>query len=80
VLVTAVLHGNFNAFGDGLMATKYLSGNPLIVTATGAVGLGVFAIAILITYAVSRRHVSLHRSGGAKVAFGRPQPSQEQAV
>lgn len=50
VLVTAVLHGSLNSFGDRLMATEHLSGNPLVVTAAGVVGLAVFAVAVLIAY------------------------------
>lgn len=50
VLVVAVLHGSLNSFSDRLMATKHLSGDPLIVSAGGLVGFAVFAVAILMVY------------------------------
>jgi hypothetical protein len=45
VLVMAVLHGSFNSFGDRLMATEHLSGNPLVVSAAGNDVTGVACLA-----------------------------------
>ena len=54
VLVTAVLHGSFNAFGDKLTSTSHLTGSPLVVTPAGAVGIGVILITAVIVYALSK--------------------------
>jgi CAAX protease family protein len=54
VLVTAVLHGSFNAFGDKLTSTSHLTGSPLVVTPAGAVGISVILITAAIVYALSK--------------------------
>ena len=54
VLVTAVLHGSFNAFGDKLTSTSHLTGSSLVVTPAGAVGIGVILITVAILYALSK--------------------------
>jgi membrane protease YdiL (CAAX protease family) len=53
VLVTAVLHGSFNAFGDRLTNAHHLTGSPLVVTPAGAIGIGVILITAAIVYALS---------------------------
>ena len=54
VLVTAVLHGSFNAFGDRLTSTNHLTGSPLVVTPAGAIGIGAILITAVIVYALSK--------------------------
>ena len=54
VLVTAVLHGSFNEFADKLTGTAHLTTNQLVGGSSGAVGIGVLLITVLITYALSR--------------------------
>jgi hypothetical protein len=76
VLVTSVMHGSFNAFGDTLNATKYLSGNPLVVSSAGLVGLAVLTIAVLIAYSrlfrtAKRRH-SDHVAGPRPISQAQP--------
>ena len=78
VLVTAVMHGSLNSFGDRLMAAKHLSGNSLVVTAGGLVGLAVFAVAVVIAYRgffrkpdLSRRALSPIRNGAIEIAAER---------
>ena len=54
VLVVAVLHGSFNAFGDKLTNTDHLTGSPLVVTPGGAVGFGVILLTAVIAYTLSK--------------------------
>jgi len=76
VLVAAVLHGSLNAFGDKLMATKHLSGSPLVVSAAGVVGLAVFAIAVVIAYT---RFAGKPRVSGKPRAHGHARPAMSNA-
>jgi uncharacterized protein len=50
VLVTAVAHASFNAFGDRLSDAKHLVGDPFLASVGGVVGLGLMAIAVVIVY------------------------------
>jgi uncharacterized protein len=50
VLVTAVAHASFNAFGDRLSGSEHLIGNPFVASVGGVVGLGLMAIAVLVVY------------------------------
>jgi uncharacterized protein len=50
VLVTAVAHASFNAFGDRLSDADHLTGNPFLASVGGVVGLGLMAIAVLVVY------------------------------
>jgi hypothetical protein len=61
VLVAAVLHGSFNAFGDTLSSTSHLTGSPLVVTPAGAIGFGVILIIAVIAYALSKTERFHHR-------------------
>jgi membrane protease YdiL (CAAX protease family) len=54
VLVVAVLHGSFNAFGDKLTNTNHLTGSPLVVTPAGVIGIGVILITAVVVYALSK--------------------------
>jgi uncharacterized protein len=57
VLVTAVAHASFNAFGDGLSTSEHLSSNAFLGGVGGVVGLGVMALAVVVVYGrgLSRR-------------------------
>ncbi len=55
VLVTTVLHGSFNAFGDRLADPAHLTGSPLIVSPGGALGVGVLLATALAVYAIKGR-------------------------
>jgi hypothetical protein len=68
VLVLAVLHGSFNAFGDKLTSTDHLTGSPLVVTPGGVIGIGAILITALITYAVSRTGWRLRRPVPSRAA------------
>jgi CAAX protease family protein len=70
VLVTAVLHGSFNAFGDRLTSTSHLTGSPLVVTPAGAVGIGVILIIAAVLYALSKPGRMQRRRVTAQVAAG----------
>ena len=50
VLVTAVAHASFNAFGDRLSDAHHLVANPFLGGVGGVVGLGVMAITALAVY------------------------------
>ena len=50
VLVTAVAHASFNAFGDRLSDADHLAGNPFLASVGGVVGLGLMAIAAIAAY------------------------------
>ena len=68
VLVVAVLHGSFNAFGDKLTNTNHLAGSPLVVTPGGAVGFGVILLTAVIAYTLSKTGRLRHRPLTARVA------------
>jgi membrane protease YdiL (CAAX protease family) len=72
VLVTAVAHASFNAFGDRLSDSDHLSSNPFLGGVGGVVGLGLMAVAVLIVYGrgVSRRR-HRPRAVGGEVASAR---------
>jgi membrane protease YdiL (CAAX protease family) len=57
VLVTAVAHASFNAFGDRLSDSDHLSSNPFLGGVGGVVGLGLMAVVVLVVYGrgLSRR-------------------------
>jgi membrane protease YdiL (CAAX protease family) len=50
VLVAAVAHASFNAFGDRLSDADHLAGDPFLGSVGGVVGLGLMAIAVLVVY------------------------------
>jgi CAAX protease family protein len=68
VLVAAVLHGSFNAFGDKLTNANHLTGSPLVVTPAGAVGIGVILITAAMVYALSKTGRLQRRRVTARVA------------
>ena len=47
VMVVAVMHSVLNATGDTFTSSKYLRGNPLIVSAGGSVAAGVLLVAVV---------------------------------
>jgi hypothetical protein len=55
VLVVAFMHGSLNAFSDRLSDSEHLSGNALIDSVGGLVGMGFIAIAIALAYGLRRR-------------------------
>ena len=50
ILVAAVMHGSFNSFSDTLTTTDHLSGNQLVVTAGGVVGIVLLYLAVAIMH------------------------------
>jgi uncharacterized protein len=72
VLVTAVAHASFNAFGDRLSDSEHLSSNPFLGGVGGVVGLGLMAVAVVVVYGrgVSRRR-QRPRAVGGEVASAR---------
>jgi len=54
VLVMAVLHGSFNAFGDKLTGPNHLTGSQLVVTPASAIGIGVILITVVVMYVLSK--------------------------
>ena len=65
VLVTAVAHASFNAFGDRLSNGEHLVGNPFLASVGGLVGLAVMALAVLVVYRLrlERRHTGSRAAG-----------------
>jgi membrane protease YdiL (CAAX protease family) len=55
VLVVAVAHASFNAFGDRLSDGDHLVGNPFLASVGGLVGFAVMALTVLAVYRL-RRH------------------------
>ena len=55
VLVATVFHAGLNAYGDNLTDSEHLSGNPLVVFAGGAIGMGVIALAAVLAFSLHRR-------------------------
>jgi uncharacterized protein len=55
VLVVAVAHASFNAFGDRLSDGDHLVGNPFLASVGGLAGFAVMAVAVLAVYRL-RRH------------------------
>jgi uncharacterized protein len=52
VLVAALVHASFNAYSDVLTTTDHLSGNPLVVTPGGAVGLALLFLTVIAAHTV----------------------------
>jgi hypothetical protein len=69
VLVTAVAHASFNAFGDRLSNGEHLVGNPFLASVGGLVGLAVMALAVLVVYrlALERRHTPSGAAGDLRI-------------
>jgi membrane protease YdiL (CAAX protease family) len=65
VLVTMVFHAGLNAYGDSLTDSEHLSGNPLVVSAGGAIGMGVTALAALLAFRVHHRFLGSARQRAA---------------
>jgi membrane protease YdiL (CAAX protease family) len=65
VLVTAVAHASFNAFGDRLSNADHLVANPFLGGVGGVVGLAVMAITALAIYGHRRVRRPHARSAGA---------------
>jgi MFS family permease len=55
VLVTAFMHGSLNAFSDRLSDADHLSGNALVDSVGGLVGMGFIAVAVLVAYSLRRK-------------------------
>jgi uncharacterized protein len=74
VLVTAVAHASFNAFGDRLSTSEHLTSNPFLGGVGGLVGLGVMALVGLAVYARgrSRPHRRSRAVGGEAVSARMP--------
>ena len=60
VLVAAVMHGSTNSFSDTLTATEHLTGDQLVVTPGGAVGI------VLVYAAVVLLHSGRFRAWGGR--------------
>jgi hypothetical protein len=72
VLVVAFMHGSLNAFSDRLSDSDHLSGNALIDSVGGLVGLGFIAIAIAIAYGLRRRRSVTDLTATSERAAVRP--------
>jgi uncharacterized protein len=71
VLVAAVMHGSFNSYSDTLTTTDHLTGNALVVTPGGAVGIGVLLLAVVAAHtAARRRRKAPRRSMATPLAAG----------
>jgi membrane protease YdiL (CAAX protease family) len=70
VLVTAVAHASFNAFGDRLSNGDHLVANPFLGGVGGVVGLAVMAITALAVYGHRRIRRPRARPAGMRAAGG----------
>jgi membrane protease YdiL (CAAX protease family) len=52
VLVAAAVHGSFNAYADFLATTDHLSGNQLVVTPAGAVGIALLFLTVIAAHSI----------------------------
>jgi CAAX protease family protein len=66
VLVVALAHASFNAFGDRLSDSIHLSGDPFLVSIGGVLGFALMAVVIAVVYGFRRRrlHRRIPRRGG----------------
>jgi hypothetical protein len=66
VLVVALAHASFNAFGDRLSDSAHLSGDPFLVSVGGVLGLALMAIVIGVIWVYPRRrsHRKVRHSRG----------------
>jgi membrane protease YdiL (CAAX protease family) len=76
VLVAAVFHGSLNAFSDNLTDVDHLSGNSLLVTPGGAIGIGVMALVTLLAY---RAHVAARALEPIVAVAGSDEPARGSA-
>jgi CAAX protease family protein len=74
VLVTAVAHASFNAFGDRLSTSEHLTSNPFLGGVGGLVGLGVMALVASAVYGrgLMRRRHGARAVGGDVVSARMP--------
>lgn len=70
VLVATVLHGSFNAFSDKLTSPDHLTGNPLVVSPGGAIGIAVMALTALALYTAAKVRAGRNRPLTAPIAAG----------
>jgi cell division protein FtsX len=64
VLVVALAHASFNAFGDRLSDSAHLSGDPFLVSVGGLLGFALMAIVIGVIWGWRRSHRKVRHSRG----------------
>jgi membrane protease YdiL (CAAX protease family) len=69
LLVPVLMHASFNRFGDTLTNTDHLSGDPLLVTPGGLVGIALILLTVVIAHAAFRRRRGGRRSSATPVAL-----------
>jgi uncharacterized protein len=69
LLVPVLMHASFNRFGDTLTNTDHLSGDPLLVTPGGVVGIALILLTVVIAHAAFRRRRGGRRSSATPVAL-----------
>jgi membrane protease YdiL (CAAX protease family) len=75
VLVVAVAHASFNAFGDRLSDGDHLVGNPFLASVGGLVGFAVMAPTVLAVYRLRRRRADEPRQSAGSRQQMVPVPS-----
>lgn len=68
VLVPVIMHASFNSFSDTLTTTDHLSGDPLIVTPAGLVGIALLLLTVIVAHTASRQRRRGRRSTAAPIA------------
>lgn len=54
LIIVSLLHGSLNTFADRLTVTKYLSGNPLLVSAGGVIASVIILVVVCVAYRTTR--------------------------
>jgi membrane protease YdiL (CAAX protease family) len=68
LLVPVIMHASFNRYSDTLTTTDHLSGDPLVVTPGGLVGIALVYLTVLIAYTAFGRGSRARRSAATPVA------------
>jgi uncharacterized protein len=73
LLVPVLMHASFNRFADTLTNTDHLSGDPLLVTPGGLVGIALLLLTVLFA------HIAISRRRGGRRSTARPVALPERA-
>jgi CAAX protease family protein len=68
LLVPVVMHASFNRFSDTLTPTDHLSGDPLLVTPGGLVGIALLLVTVVIAHTAFGRRTRGRRTAAAPIA------------
>jgi CAAX protease family protein len=68
LLVPVIMHASFNRFGDTLTTTDHLSGDPLLVTPGGLIGIVLLLLTVVVAHTAFGRRKRERRSAAAPVA------------